>query len=312
MPLEIRHASAGESATFHVIATDPSLRQHLEAFQSVEGVRNDLLDPLVARPLTHLAFQDGAPVGLIAGYAVRPEGKPGWVFLRLGVIGAARRRGVASALLTQVARVARERDLLGRGAEILLPMEDFSSEGQAFAAHHRFQRERFFWRMTRPPGPIDPPAWPEGVTVRVFDGSEEALVDWNDIYEASFAGHYRPIPSTPELCRQLAAAPDFLPDGMILTYRDGRCVGFCRNETMGMTGVIGLLGVAPEAQRIGLGRALLRWGVAYFSDPRWKSVGLGVDGDNETATALYRSEGFTVDRRRMIFAGSMDAIADGA
>ncbi len=311
MPTEIRHASAADAASIHALATDPSLRDHFDSFQSEEGVHHDLVNPLVAPAMTHLASVDGRPAGFIAGYAVRPSGSPGWAFLRLGVAGWARRRGVGRALLAAAARAARGAGVLGAGGELLLPMEDFSAEGQAFATCFGFRIDRYFYRMRRPAGPIAPPAWPPGVTVRVFDGSAGAIEDWNAVYEASFAAHYRPVPSTPDLCRRIAAAPDFLADGLALAYRDGRCVGFCRNETIGDMGVIGLLGVAPAARRSGLGRALLRWGVTYFDDPRWSGVGLGVDGENENATALYRSEGFVIDRRRQIWAGSMDAVAGG-
>lgn len=312
MPTEIRHASVDDAATFHAVAADASLKDHFESFQTLAGVRHDLADPLVAPALTHLAWLDGAPAGFVAGYAVRPAGGAGWVFLRIGVTANARRRGIGHDLLVRVARIAREQGVLGPGGELLLPMEDHSESGRTFAARHGFRPERYFWRMTRPPGPIEPPAWPADVEVRTFDGSDRALADWDAVYSESFAAHYRPVPSTPDLCRRIAAAPDFMPDGLALAYRGGRCVGFCRNETLGDLGIIGLLGVTPAARRIGLGRALLRWGVAYFAGPRWKGVGLGVDGENDGATALYRSEGFTVDRRREIWVGSMDAVADGA
>jgi mycothiol synthase len=311
MPLEIRHASAADAAVFHTIASDPSLVEHFDSFRSEREVANDLLNPFVARSLTHLAHVDGRPAGFIAGYAVRPEGAPGWVYFRLGVTAGARRRGVARALLATAARKAIEEGVIGSGGELLLPIEDFSSEGNAFAERLGFRVDRFFWRMRRPQGPIAAPGWPDGVTCRVFDGSERMLEDWDGIYESSFAEHYRPVPSSPDLCRRIAAAPDFKADGLMLAYRGGRCVGFCRNESIGDVGVIGLLGVAPEARGLGLGRALLRWGVAYFSDPRWEAVGLGVDGDNERATALYRSEGFAVDRRRRIWAATIDPFAAG-
>ena len=48
--------------------------------------------------------------------------------------------------------------------------------------------------------------------------------------------------------RQIAAAPLFLRNGLALAYRDGRCVGFCRNERVGREAEIGVLGVVPEAR----------------------------------------------------------------
>jgi mycothiol synthase len=134
--------------------------------------------------------------------------------------------------------------------------------------------------------------------VRVFDGSERALADYTEAYNASFARHYRFVPATVELIRQFAAAPDFLTDGLALAYRNSRCVGFCRNERVGKDAEIGTLGVVPEEQGLGLGRALLRWGVAWFGARGDGRVTLRVDGENESALGLYRSEGFEVARTR--------------
>jgi mycothiol synthase len=141
----------------------------------------------------------------------------------------------------------------------------------------------------------------------VFDGGEAAFRDWNDIYNESFATHYHFVPTTVEHCRALAAGSQFLHDGLMLAYRDGRCVGFCRNEAVGDRGVIGLLGTAPAARGIGLGRALLRWGVCDIVDRGLASAGLMVDGNNESALALYRSEGFTVARTRHLWSRVLPA-----
>lgn len=311
MPLEIRHASAEDASVFQRIARHPSLADYFESFQDDEEAASDLLHPMVAQGLTHIAWLDDEPVGFVAAYGVRPAGSPGWVFLRLGVAGPARRRGIGTGLLRTVARRARELDVLGAGGELLLPTDAASDAGHAFAARLGFVVERYFWHMKRPAGPIAAPEWPDGITIHVFDWSDRMFDDWNAIYEASFAEHYRPIPSTPDLCRRIAEAPDFLRDGLALAYRGERCVGFCRNEQSAGAGVIGLLGVSPELRGRGLGRALLRWGVAYFAEPRWKWVQLGVDGVNEHATRLYRSEGFEVDRERRIHRGAVDALIAG-
>ena len=156
--------------------------------------------------------------------------------------------------------------------------------------------------MERPGAACPEPEWPRGVSLRVYDGSEQALADWNSAYNASFAGHYRYVPATLELTRQHALSSHFLKDGLGLAYRDGRCVGLCRNEWMGNEGEIGVLGVVPEARGIGLGRALLRWGARYFIALGEKHVTLRVDGENESALGLYRSEGFEVVRTRDLWA----------
>jgi mycothiol synthase len=139
-----------------------------------------------------------------------------------------------------------------------------------------------------------------------FDGSETALRDWNDVYNQSFAAHDPFIPSTVEQCRDLAAASGFLADGLLLAHRGDRCVGFCRNEQIGRTGVVGMLGVVPGERTIGLGRAMLRWALAYFAGKDVDEVGLLVSGENPSALALYHSEGFEVVRTREIWERPLD------
>ena len=79
-----------------------------------------------------------------------------------------------------------------------------------------------------------------------------------------------------------------------MAWRGRRCVGFCRDSLLPEYGEVDVLGVRPEAQGAGLGRALLRWGVDWLQAENARHVRLVVDGENEAATALYRSEGFAV------------------
>ena len=66
-------------------------------------------------------------------------------------------------------------------------------------------------------------------------------------------------------------------------------------------GEVATLGVVPEARGIGLGRALLRWGVGWLEHQAAPRVTLTVDGENEGALSLYRSEGFETVRKREIW-----------
>jgi mycothiol synthase len=211
-----------------------------------------------------------------------------------------------------VRRTLEARGIAGGLQEIVFSAWQPNEAAAAFAARHGFDRVRAFWKMERPTAGCPEPAWPRGVSVRVFDGSEQAVADWNAAYNASFARHYHYVPSTIEHARELASASDFLRDGLALAYRGGRCVGLCRNEWVGREGEIGVLGVVPDAQGIGLGRALLRWGVRYFAALGEAGVTLRVDGENESALALYRSEGFAVTRTRDLWAVVLSAAAPGA
>jgi len=67
-----------------------------------------------------------------------------------------------------------------------------------------------------------------------------------------------------------------------------------------------VLGVIPEARGIGLGRALLRWGVNWLEHQNAPRVHAVRDGENETALRLSPLRGIR-DRGR----GGVDP-ADGA
>jgi mycothiol synthase len=151
--------------------------------------------------------------------------------------------------------------------------------------------------MEREPGSPPPVVLPDGVTLRTFDGSEEMLRDWNAAYNDSFAQHYHFVRTVVDDERAFTHKPHFRPDGLVIAYRDGRCVGFCRNELLERRGEVAVLGTTNDARRIGLGRALLRWGVNWL-EAQGTLVTLLVDGENEDALQLYRSEGFHVIRTR--------------
>jgi mycothiol synthase len=231
-------------------------------------------------------------------YAFHEPGGSTHAFYRFGVEAGARRRGLGTLLLERGRAAVRAR--AGAGAvrgESFGAWQPFQG-ADAFAARHGFVHARFFWRMERPAEPVTVPAWPPGVAVRAFDGSDAAFADWTEVYNVSFASHYRFVPATVEEGRTIARAPRFDPEGLALAYRGGRCVGFCRTEPLGEVGLIGTLGTHPDVRGTGVGRALLRWGVAHLARRGFTRVGLIVDGENEGALALYRAEGFAVVRTR--------------
>ncbi len=102
--------------------------------------------------------------------------------------------------------------------------------------------------------------------------------------------------------RALMADPAYMPDlDLVAEARDGALVGFCHcalrpdeRERLGRrSGWIELIGVAPAQRRSGLGRALLRVGLAALADSGADHALLTVREDNAPARALYAAEGFT-------------------
>ncbi len=307
--IELSPCRQDDRSTLLSLIRDPGLAAEFDALAEPEYLDHKLADPLCDRDSTLLAHWNGEPAGFCIGYLLpRAEGGA-WAALRIGVAGGFRRRGIASALLSAVRRDLESRPIEGGLQEIVMSAWRPNDAGTAFAARHAFDHARCFWKMERPTAGCAEPAWPPGVSVRGFDGSEQALADWNNVYNASFAEHYHYVPATIERTRGIASAPLFLRDGLALAYREGRCAGFCRNERVGKEAEIGVLGVVPGTRGIGLGRALLRWGVRYFGARGDAIATLRVDGENESALALYRSEAFTVSRTRDLWAACARPVA---
>ncbi|HUS17366.1 MAG TPA: GNAT family N-acetyltransferase [Chloroflexia bacterium] len=148
------------------------------------------------------------------------------------------------------------------------------------------------------------PDYPEGFTIRTFrTGADEATVC--DILNLSFADHRNANVVSVEDMRNNLNRPGFQPDGLFLAETaEGEIAGLCwcqinedeiarRGEQVGW---INDLGVAPAYRRAGLGRALLRGGIAWLRDQGMSFVDLWVEGSNKEARTLYTATGFTVHK----------------
>jgi mycothiol synthase len=299
MNLTLRPWTPSDRDTLAALVNDPSIAPQFDKFLGAHGLEHKLADPRLEKNGLTLAFVDGVPAGFGVVWSLPNPGQR-WTMLRVAVLERFRRRGVGRRLagaLLAFADAHRAGEPAEAAGSAWLPNE----AAEALAASLEMNHERWFWLMERPRGGMPEPAWPAGVTTRAFDGSEDMLRDWTDVYNDSFAHHFRFVPSGVEIARALTADPTFRADGLLLAYRDGAVAGFCRNELHESRGEIGTLGVAEAARGIGLGRALLRWGVGWLERNTSTRVTLLVDGENENALGLYRSEGFAVARTRRIW-----------
>ncbi len=304
MSLEIRSYTPADHDTLMTLVNDPAIIDQFEKIAGPSGIRNLLSDRCTHPNGVLIARLAGEPVGFSIAY-VLPQVGGGFGMQRVGVLEPHRRKGIGMALLRASEQFLGTQDKVATldqaGLSAWLP----NDAGDALALGAGYQHARYYWLMERPRTEVMAPDWPEGVTLELFDSSERHLRGWTDSYNDSFAAHHLFVPSTYSEARGLSEREKFRPDGLLLAFRDGICLGFCRNELYPSRGEIGTLGTVHAARGMGLGRALLRWGVRWLLSHCDQPITLLVDGENEGALRLYKQEGFSVTKTRRIWARAL-------
>jgi len=166
---------------------------------------------------------------------------------------------------------------------------------------HGYVPIRTFCRMTIDLDPsFDGGPLPDGVTIRRFvavDGPAAfAVVD------AAFVTHFGYWEETFEdWWAQQQADELWDPSLGLVAERDGEIVGYSNNGVIEGTGHVFELGVHPQHQGRGIGRALLRHSFAMFAARGIRTGRLGVDTENVTgAFELYRSVGMVPLREHVV------------
>ncbi|MCB5166215.1 mycothiol synthase [Streptomyces bambusae] len=143
-------------------------------------------------------------------------------------------------------------------------------------------------------GPALPePALPAGVTVRTFvPGADDAA--WLAANAAAFAHHPEQGALTQRDLDDRKAQAWFDPKGFFLAERDGRLVGFhwTKVHAEQNLGEVYVVGVLPDAQGGGLGKALTAIGLRHLAESGLPTAMLYVDADNPAALSVYEGLGF--------------------
>ncbi|MFI9721306.1 mycothiol synthase [Streptomyces sp. NPDC052396] len=153
-------------------------------------------------------------------------------------------------------------------------------------------------QMRRPLGDLRlaEPVYPPGVTVRTFrPGVDDAA--WLAANAAAFAHHPEQGSLTQRDLDDRKAESWFDPEGFFLAEREGRIVGFHWTKTHTEEGGLGevyVVGVRPEAQGGGLGKALTATGLRHLAAKGLPTAMLYVDADNAAAVRVYEGMGFLV------------------
>lgn len=160
-----------------------------------------------------------------------------------------------------------------------------------------FERARELHQLRRPLGPGAPlppdPPLAAGVTVRPFvPGVDDSA--WLAVNAAAFAAHAEQGRWTLADLHARVAEPWFDAAGFLLAERGGGLLGYHWTKVHADgAGEVYVLGVAPQAQGLGLGSGLLIRGLRHLAGRGCPEALLYVDGDNTSAMRLYERDGFT-------------------
>ena len=234
-------------------------------------------------------------------FAVRGDVDPDW-----------RRRGLGGALLRWIE--ARQRQVAASARPAFprrLESWGFDQElgRNALLEANGYEVVRFWFDMDRP----DLDDIPEAPLPEGFEFSpareEDSREAW-DVSVAAFSDHFGGFDTGEDSYRQFMSSPTRDLRQWVLVRHDGRIVGEALNRVMhGENELLGVrrgwviaVGVLPEFQRRGIGRAIMAQSLRQFRDAGLTSARLGVDAENaHGALGLYESLGFSVVERGRIY-----------
>ena len=161
------------------------------------------------------------------------------------------------------------------------------------AERHKFTKVRELWVMRRPSGgPSGPITLPEGVVIRGYQHRDES--ELLRVNAAAFASHPEQGKMSASDLAERMGEPWFDPSGLLVAVNRGTMLGFhWTKQHSPALGEVYVVGVDPDAQGMGLGKALTRAGLDHLSGRGVSEVELFVESDNAAAISIYDRLGFT-------------------
>jgi mycothiol synthase len=257
----------------------------------------DLAHPTPASSLL-IAESDGDAVGVLHLAPTNPV-DDGSIALALVVAPEHRGEGAAHALLDGA--IQRATEMHRNRLRLWVFGADDQADGLATSTGFTLKRELWQMRVSLPLA--EEPRWPHGIQVRAFKPGHDEQ-EWLGVNNRAFAADPDQGGWTLETLEDREEESWFDPSGFLLALDDRGMAGFCWTKLHGAAppiepdalGEIYVIGVAPDRQGSGLGRALAVAGLASIHE-RGPSIGmLFVTAANTAAVALYRALGFEQTR----------------
>jgi mycothiol synthase len=231
-----------------------------------------------------LALVDGKPVGY--GYLVAEPVLSRGVLLAGAVDDAS---DVLNALLASATERARGLDL--GVLQVDLPETESASRARLAAAGFTVVRSHRHLRRTTvaPTGA----ALPAGAVVRLAGRADMQTL--TDVQNAAFTGSWGYSPNTvEEIEYRVFELPTNAPDPVVLIEVGNDVLGYCwaHQERPGDPGIIDMVGVPPNRQGEGLGKAVTAAGIDELVRMGAVPIEITVDSENGPAGHVYESLGF--------------------
>ncbi|MER7189039.1 mycothiol synthase [Streptomyces flaveolus] len=159
-------------------------------------------------------------------------------------------------------------------------------------------------QMRRPLAGLDlpDPRLPEGVSVRTFvPGQDDAA--WLAVNAAAFAHHPEQGSLTQRDLDDRKAEAWFDPAGFFLAERGSELIGFhwTKVHAEERLGEVYVLGIRPDTQGGGLGKALTTIGLRHLAEQGLPTAMLYVDADNKAAVSVYERLGFVTHETDLMY-----------
>ncbi|HEU5370316.1 MAG TPA: GNAT family N-acetyltransferase [Ktedonobacterales bacterium] len=236
--------------------------------------------------------------GVLRGFAIV---QLPWLTLDYGVHPAAREAGLEEAILAW----AFERwpqVMAEHGLRYSLFLEVREDQTVRLTLLERLGFVRDDWHtlhMSQPlNGAIPPSHTPEGFTIRPLAGEAE-VAGYVALHRAAFGS----MNMTEDWRRRALQAPQYIPAlDLVAAAPDGSLAAFCvcwlsqrgHDENGSNTGQVEPIGVRPDLQGRGLGRAILLEGLRRLQAHGAATALVDSDGENEASRGLYEAVGFRV------------------
>lgn len=184
------------------------------------------------------------------------------------------------------------------GQKIRLWAHGLNTGASALASSCGFAQVRTLWQMRRSLiSPIAKPEFPSGLTIERFD-LDKHLNYWLLANKAAFANHPEQGGWTESSLKMRMNEEWFENEGFQVVLQGEEIIGFVwtkidSTNRAAKLGEIYIVGVIPNWQNQGLGKALTLTALTHLRNQNLSSALLYVDESNQSAINLYEELGFS-------------------